>query len=176
MKRKLAQVLQHFFIIGAGLLLCLGLPAYACLPAGGGADAVSSASQVAPEQPSGEFLLILNRERHTAVAQWKDFFTEKPVEVIMEDLSCAVAKEDGPGLALAQRFQARLAERQMTLRSEEGTLLVSKAEQGIYDLLILSKEAAEAFDYRAVCARPEALALQIGVTEGLPAETGREHI
>ena len=40
-------------------------------------------------------------------------------------------------------------------------LLVSKAEQGLYDVVILSRETADAYDYSAVYARPDALVLTV---------------
>ena len=155
------KVLEHIGIILAALFLCLGLPALIYLPKGDGVDAVSGASLNVPDQPSGEFVVILNRERHAALEEWTDFFTEREVGVIMEDLSCTTASGDAAGLQLAQRCQARLAENQMSLRSENGVLLVSKAEQGLYDVVILSRETADAYDYSAVYARPDALVLTV---------------
>ena len=154
------QLIGHIGIIAAGLFLCLVLPGLRYLPAAGTADAVSSASMVVPDQPTGEFVVVLNRERHAATLdQWSDFFLEQPVDVIMEDVSCATVSGDPTGLQLAQRYQARLAENQMQLTGENGTLVVSKAEHGIFDAIILSKEAADAYDYSAVFARPDALVL-----------------
>ena len=155
------KILEHICIILAALFLCLGLPALICLPKEDGVDAVSSASLEVPDQPSGEFVVILNRERHAALEEWEAFFTEREVGVIMEDLSCMTAAGDEAGAQLAQRCQARLAENQMSLRSENGVLLVSKAEQGLYDVVILSRETADAYDYSAVYARPDALVLTV---------------
>ena len=155
------KVFAHLGVILGALFLCLGLPALAYLPVGDGVDAVSSASLEVPEQPSGSFVVILNRGRHDALEEWTDFFTEREVGVIMEDLRCATAAGDETGWELAKRYQARLAENQMALCRENGVLLVSKAEQGFYDLVILSKEMAEAYDYSAVYARPDALVLAV---------------
>ena len=155
------RILDHIGIILAALLLCLGLPALIYLPKGDGVDAASGASLEVPDQPSGEFVVILNRERHAALEEWEAFFTEREVGVIMEDLRCATASGDAAGLQLAQRYEARLAENQMSLRSENGTLLVSKAERGLYDVVILSRETADACDYSAVYARPDALVLTV---------------
>ncbi len=155
------KLLVHIAVVTAAVFLCLGLPALAYLPDGDGVDAVSGASLEAPAQPSGEFVVILNREHHRALDEWEAFFTEREVGVIMEDLRCAIASGDAEGLQLAQRYQARLAENQMSLRSENGVLLVSKAERGLYDVVILSKEAADAYDYSAVYTRPDALVLTV---------------
>ena len=155
------KALEHIVIVAVALVLCLGLPAFLYLPGSGGVDAVSGASLEAPDQPSGEFVVIVNRDRHTALREWADFFSEREVGVIMEDISCVTAAGDASGEQLARRYQARLAENQMRLRSENGVLAVSKAEKGLYDVLILSKEAAEAYDYSTVYARPEALVLTV---------------
>ena len=155
------KALEHIVIVAIALSLCLGMPALAYLPGGGGVDAVSGASLEVPDQPTGKFIVIINRNRHVALAEWEDFFCERPVGVIMEDISCVTAAGDSFGEQLARRYQARLAENQMRLRSENGVLAVSKAEKGLYDAVILSKEAAEAYDYSAVYARPDALVLTV---------------
>lgn len=155
------KLLVHILIVAAALFLCLGLPALVYLPNGDGVDAVSGASLDVPDQPSGAFVVILNRERHRALEDWEAFFTEQEVGVIMEDLRCVTAAGDESGRQLAQRCQARLAENQMSLRSENGVLLVSKAERGLYDVVILSREAADAYDYSAVYARPDALVFAV---------------
>ena len=155
------KILEHIGIVALALLVCLGLPALIYLPRGG-VDAVSSASLEVPDQPSGEFVVILNRGRHAAALdEWSDFFLEREVGVIMEDLSCMTAAGDVAGLQLARRYQARLAENQMTLRSENGVLVASRAENGLFDVIILSKEMADAFDYSSVYARPDALVLTV---------------
>ena len=156
------KVLRHIGIVAAALLLCLGLPALVYMPRAGAADAVSGASMEVPDQPSGEFVVILNRDRHPlTLDEWSDFFLEQPVGVIMEDISCMAAYGDTSGVRLARRYQARLAENQMTLTEENGVLVVSRAEHGLYDAIILSKEAADAYDYSAVYERPDALVLTV---------------
>lgn len=155
------RFLEHVGIVAVLLFLCLGLPALAYMPRGGGADAVSGATVELPDKPSGRFVIILNRNRHASLEEWTDFFTEREVGVIMEDLKCVTAAGDSAGEQLARRCQARLAENQMALRSENGVLLVSRAEHGIYDLVILSEEMADAFDYSTVYARPDALVLTV---------------
>ena len=45
---------------------------------------------------------------------------------------------------MAQRYQAQLPENQMKLRTEDLTLLVSKAESGYIDAAVFSKEIAQA--------------------------------
>ena len=155
------KILEHMGVVLAALFCFLGLPALVYLPKGSGVDVVSSASLAVPEQPSGRFVVILNRERHASLEDWEAFFTERPVGVIMEDIRCVTAAGDTAGLQLAQRYQARLAENQMSLRSENGVLLVSKAELGLYDVVILSRETADALGCAAVYARPDALVLTV---------------
>lgn len=158
--------LRHVAIVAAALLLCLVLPglfyAHRCGLLTGGADAVSSASLEVPDQPSGEYVILLNRERHPlTLEQWSDFFSEKPVDVIMEDLRCMTVSGDVLGRQLAERYRARLAENQLRLRAENGVLVVSRAENGLFDAIILSRETAEAFDYSAVYARPDVAVLRV---------------
>ena len=111
-----------------------------------GPDAVSSASIEIPAQPSGEYVVLLNRKKHPNTQRdWEAFFSEQPTDVIFEDIVCLTAEGDPAGKALAERYRARLAEHQMTLKSENGLLAVSKAQWGVFDVLILSREAAEAY-------------------------------
>lgn len=156
------KILAHVGIVAAALLVSLCLPAYCYLRGDAGADAVSSASLVIPDQPSGEYVVILNRSRHEALEDWRAFFTEQSVGVIMEDISCMTVAGDAGAIQLARRYRARLAENQMKLTEENGTLAVSKAENGLFDAIILSRETADAFDYSAVYDRGDALVMPVG--------------
>lgn len=53
------------------------------------------------------------------------------------------------GILLAERMQAQLPENQMRLRSENPTLLVSKAEAGYIDVAVFSKEMADALKLKS---------------------------
>ena len=53
------------------------------------------------------------------------------------------------GILLAERMQAQLPENQMRLRSENPTLLVSKAEAGLIDVAVFSKEMAGALKLKS---------------------------
>ncbi len=110
------------------------------------ADAVSSATVEVPEQPSGAFYILLNREKHAAsLADWSSFFTgEGDLPIIFEDLDCLTAAGDEAGRQLAERYMALLPENQMRLRREDATLLVSKIEAGRFDAAVLSAEWAGA--------------------------------
>ena len=156
------KILAHVGIVAAALLVSLCLPAYCYLRGDAGADAVSSASMDLPDQPSGEFVVILNKDRHPlTLDEWTAFFREEEVGVIMEDISCLTANGDAAGIQLARRYQARLAENQMKITTENGLLVVSRAENGLYDAVILSKELADAWDYSAVYEREDALVLTV---------------
>ena len=159
------KILAHVGIVAAALLVSLCLPAYRYLRGDAGADAVSSASLVIPDQPSGEYVVILNRSRHEALEDWRAFFTEQSVGVIMEDISCLAAASDPTGVQLAQRYMVRLAENQMKLTTENSLLVVSRAENGLYDAIVLSKEMADAVDFSAVYARDDALVITISGVE-----------
>lgn len=157
---------RHYIISLGILILILGLPAiyYYDIPAliRGEADTVSSASMEIPDQPSGNFVVLVNKSRHPdTLEEWTSFFTEKEVGVIMEDISCLVVKGDVTGNELAGRYQARLAENQMSVRSEDGTLLVSRAENALFDVIILSEEMADAYGYNEVYMRDDVLSISI---------------
>lgn len=143
------QMIRHIIVILAALFVLLGLPAiYFTQGSTGETDSVSGASLAVPDQPSGEFVVLMSKERHPdTLDAWTDFFFERPTDVIMEDLSCMTVQDDAAGLQLARRYQARLAENQMTVRRENPILVASRAENGLFDAIILSKEAAEAYQF-----------------------------
>ena len=170
MKKHLIGIVRrlpgHLAAAAAAVLLCIVLPGwlFTDVPArlAGGADAVSSASLEIPDQPSGSYLVLIRSDLHAQTMEdWTDFFTEQPVGVIMEDIHCFVDQADAAGLEMAERYQLRLAENQMTVTRENGTLLVSKAENGLFDVIVLSKEMADLQDYRKVMARPDVTVLRV---------------
>ena len=148
------------------LFLCLGIPGLYYAHAGTlfreEADAVSGATQVVPDQPSGAFLVFLNTTEHRDTVQaWRAFFSEEPVGVIMEDLHCLTIRQDAPGCELARRYQARLAENQMKVVPEDGTLVLSRMEQGMFDVAVLSEEAAGAYNTSLVEGMPQVEVIEI---------------
>ena len=149
------RLIKHIAASAAALFICLGIPCLYFMHTGGlfsgNPDTVSGATLVVPEKPSGTFLVLVNKERHPATMQeWTDFFTEKEVGVIMEDVHCLITKGDAAGKELAERYQARLAENQMQVTQEDGTLVVSKAENGLFDVVILSTDVANLYDYSRI--------------------------
>ena len=139
---------RHIVVSLVALFLLLGLPAMYYGGHGGfsgSADSVTGASLELPDQPGGEYLVLINKARHTDTLQeWTDFFQEKPVPVIFEDICCLAAGADPTACQLAERFQAQLPENQMALRLEDATLLASKAENGYIDVAVFSSEMAQA--------------------------------
>ena len=153
------------------VLVFLGLPALyyrsglSAVFSAGGTDAVSSATLVLPDAPSGEFVILLNRLHHPdTVGEWTAFFSDEDVDVIFEDLSCLTAKSDTAGRELAMRFKARLAENQMSLKSIDGLLLSSRVQWGKYDVVILSKEAADAYDMEKLYEHEDICLIEISET------------
>ncbi|MBQ8954057.1 MAG: hypothetical protein IJ048_08060 [Clostridia bacterium] len=112
---------------------------------GGGLDGVSSASVIL-DAPSGEYVVLLNaplHEKRGTVQDWTDFFQgESPL--IMEDIRCLAARQDAGGVEMAKSYQSRLPENQMKLAVIDGTLMLSRADEGLFDAIVMSKEFAEA--------------------------------
>lgn len=143
------KIIKHICIIGIASFFILGFPLLRSGVFGGGnggTDAVSSASVVIDE-PSGKYYIFINRDRHTPdkLKDWTLFFSGKEVSYIFEDISCMVAESDAGGLTMAQSFMSRLPQNQMTIRKEDVTLMLSKAEYGHYDIIIMSKEMCDLY-------------------------------
>ena len=109
------------------------------LPGGGGADAVSSASVIL-DAPSGNFVVLLNGARHQRydnARDWAAFFRGESL-VMMDDVDCLVAESDDSAFEMADSYRSRLPENQMRLRREDGLMMVSRAEVGGYDVIVIS--------------------------------------
>lgn len=140
--------LYHAGLVVLALVLLAGIPAATRFDMSGrksgDVDAVSSASIVLPDQPSGSFIVMMNTSLHgDALEDWELFFNDGDFGVIFDDLSCIVADGDVSGLQMARRYQAQLPENQMQVRTENATLLASKAETGYIDVAVFSKEMAD---------------------------------
>jgi len=59
-----------------------------------------------------------------------------------------VAEGDAKGLEMAQSFQSKLPENQMKIKEEEAVLVVSRAEEGKFDILLMSKDFADSYKLR----------------------------
>lgn len=150
-KMTFQKILKHFGIIIASLVLLLGVPLVCTGKAGslfsGDLDAVSSASVIL-DQPSGNYIILINKELHQNednLNQWITFFSGGEILYIFEDISCSVANADVSGLELAKSFQSKLPENQMQIVTEDATLLMSRADKGLYDIIIMSAEFAETY-------------------------------
>lgn len=163
--------MKHFLFIFSALFIILGIPAlffsdWSAVFNNGGVDAVTGASLDVPDTPSGNFYVFLNKTYHSDLEEWQNFFEEKPVGVIFEDISCQVLAGDAAGIQLAERYLARLAENQMKLSAGNPTLLASKIESGKFDVAIVSKEIAEIFSLEKVFSNDGILVIPIQETAG----------
>ena len=143
------KVIRHAGVVIAALLLFAGVPVYRTgyfQNRLSGVDAVSSATMII-DQPSGAYVVLINRDRHPdteKLATWEAFFSGEEIGFLFEDISCTVADSDAAGLELAKSFQSRLPENQMSVRLEDITLMLSKAQYGRFDVILMSREIYEA--------------------------------
>jgi hypothetical protein len=143
---------KHTAIVLAGVFLLLGIPFFTTDYFKNlfreDTDAVTSATVVI-DQPSGEYMVLINKEMHKDeenLNTWIQFFKGEEISYLFEDISCSVMMGDTGALTMAQSFQSRLPEKQMSIQTEDATLLMSRADQGKYDIIILSKEFAKSYD------------------------------
>ena len=141
---------RHIIIIAASIFLLTVVPV---LSTGyvrnmlSGVDAVSAATVII-EQPSGAYVVLINKDRHLNTDNlntWQTFFKGEEIGYLFEDISCTVADMDASGLEMARSFQSRLPENQMSVRKEDITLMLSKAGYGLFDVIMMSKEVYDAY-------------------------------
>ena len=123
---------------------------------GGATNRTSSATQI-QDAPLGTYTIFVNRRLHKdkqALDYLLDFLAGEDVPLIMEDVSCVVATSDVAGLEMAQSLASRLPANQMKVRAEDGILMVSKAEVGRFDIMVLSDETAAALDVTELASDP----------------------
>lgn len=167
------EMIRHIMIGLLSAVLLVGGPIYAIYGPNGTAssDAVSSASVII-DQPSGAYVVLINRERHPDSGNlntWISFFKGEEIGFLFEDISCIVPSSDASGLELAKSFQSRLPENQMKLRTEDATLLMSKAIYGEFDVIIVSREAYDAYGGGSAAAQPFVECVE---SEGIMSENG----
>lgn len=151
------KIARHIIIVAAAVFVLVGIPflrsdSFAKITGRSAADTVSSASVII-DQPSGEYQIYINKAKHPdeeKLATWIDFFEGKEISYLFEDITCMVAKGDRLGMEAAKSLQSRLPENQMTIREVDPTLMLSKADHGRYDIIILSKEMAEVYSAQTV--------------------------
>lgn len=145
---KIKKIILHIAFSLLLLIFIVGLPAafnFDFFSGSDSVDTVSGASVKLPDQPSGEFIVLINRSLHDeSLNDWISFFKDEDFVVIFDDINCIAAEGDTAGFQLAQRYQAQLPENQMKLRTENPALLISKVENGCIDAAVFSQEMAEA--------------------------------
>ena len=130
-------------------------------------DAVSSATAkpVSAGDMSGKYMVFINRELHDkagTTGDWEKFFSfSDDVPLIMEDITCKVAQLDSEGLDTARKYQARLPENQMIIEQEAGVMLLSKAELGRFDVIIMSEAAAKSYSAQTLYDRGNILTIKM---------------
>lgn len=130
-------------------------------------DAVSSATSksITADDMEGKWVVFLNRELHDksgTTADWEKFFSfDENTPLIMEDITCKVADYDVEGKKIAENYQARLPENQMKIKSEAGVMLLSKAELGRFDVLILSESAAKTYSAETLYDKANVLTIRL---------------
>lgn len=151
----------HIVTVAALLVAFLVVPAWW---AGAGADVLLAGDKdlvvsqtTTQEAPSGSFTILINHDRHKddeAYARWLDFLAGGDVPLIMEDASCFACYGDTAGIEMACSLAARLPAGQMKVRTEDGALVLSKAEVGRFDIIVMSDEVAKSLDASTVADRP----------------------
>ena len=150
------KLARHIIIIAAGLFLILGVPFILNAEKIGRlikekTDAVSSATMVVPEKPSGEYYVLINKELHKdTLGKWLDFFEGEAADGLFEDIVCTALDSDEEGLKTADHYMSRLPENQMSIRPENAMLAMSKLQWGKCDIFIISAEAAGMYHLETV--------------------------
>ena len=154
------ELLKHVitFAIAAAVLVFAPVAAFADFNALGakvsGVDAVSAATAI-QDAPSGRYTVFINRDKHPdekVLGDWVAFFSGKDVPLIMEDVDCVAFEGDVAGIEMAESLQSRLPENQMKVRVVDGVLALSKAEAGLFDVIVTSDEMAKALTADTVAA------------------------
>ncbi|MBQ7990842.1 MAG: hypothetical protein IJ251_07330 [Oscillospiraceae bacterium] len=134
--------MRHIAVSAVGLVICLGVPfLFFAKGLTVSPDAVSSATQIITDSPSGDFVIYLNSDRSPeTLADWTTFFQGGDGGVIMEDLNCLVCSGDSAALEMARVYQSRLPENQMTIRSEDTLMTITLVESGHFDAAVFTDE------------------------------------
>ncbi|MCR4672695.1 MAG: hypothetical protein K5637_05620 [Lachnospiraceae bacterium] len=144
--------MKHAIIVAVAAFLIFFLPfsrsnTYAVMIGAAEADALSGATTVL-DKPSGDYVVLINREVRTSedtFNTWVDFFSGREISFLFEDISCMVGRGDAGGLSMAQSFQSQLPENQMKVELEDPIMMISKAEVGKYDIIVMSAEFADSY-------------------------------
>lgn len=159
------RIIRHILIVTGALIILVGVPVWSTGYIQGklsGADAISSATVII-EQPSGAYVVIINKDfhhDHENLKTWEKFFGGEEIDFLFEDISCVVADCDAAGLELARSFRSRLPENQMSIRLEDITLMLSKADYGKFDVIVMSKEMYDAYSAQTIEEYDKAVVLE----------------
>lgn len=148
---KLKEIILHISVCLVSLFLVLGLPfimsdTFAKI-INSQADSITSSSVVV-DAPSGEYIVLLNKDKHTdekKLDQWITFFSGEDAGFIMEDIECLIPEGDAGGENMAISLQSKLATNQMSIKRMNPTLLFSRADNSKFDCIVMSKEYADAY-------------------------------
>lgn len=148
---KFPDIIKHIGIVIASTVILVGIPLWSTgflnSLFSDNPDAVSGASVIL-EKPSGKYLIFINKDLHQdtdILKEWITFFSGGDILYIFEDIACSVASGDLGGKELAESFRSQLPENQMRVKEEDATLIVSRMDERLYDIVILSGEFAEMF-------------------------------
>jgi len=153
-------LLRHIVVCAAGVILLLGVPFLftdGFRRMTGGADAVSGASVII-DQPSGNYTVLINRERHKSESDmeaWREYFSGGDFTIIFDDISCVTLAGDSSALTMAQSFMSRLPENQMKVTVGNAVAVLSKAEYGRFDMILMSDEAAGSYGISGITERDD---------------------
>lgn len=168
MKTVLRYLLRILSVIVFGAMVIGVLTAGGYINRNGDSpDTLSSATarSVSAEDMSGKYMVFINRELHDkagTTGAWEKFFSfSADVPLIMEDITCRVAQLDSEGLDAAQKYQARLPENQMKIEQEAGVMLLSKAELGRFDVIIMSESAAKSYSAQTLYEKENILTIKM---------------
>jgi len=154
-------VIKHIFSDILVLFLILGIPFlrtdYGKALLTHNPDSVSSAS-VMIDKPSGQYLVFINLEKHSDSENleiWRNFFSGQEIDLIFEDILCSVVSDDLNAKTLAENYQSRLPEHQCEIKTEDAVLLLSKAENLKFDILVISQEFADIYHTELLSSLPD---------------------
>lgn len=141
----------HFIVTALIIALTIGLPSaiYFKIFTPADEEAETGATYILPEKPSGEFVIMINEKRHpTSIDVWDDFFSERDYDPLSDKISCLTVSGDALGAELADRYSKRLFVKQMSIREENVILVLSKAELGLIDAVIMSADIADVYNLK----------------------------
>lgn len=159
---------KHIIVIASALLVLYGIPftqtgMFRNLISGKGLDAISAATTIL-DAPSGDYIVMINKDDHREpekLKTWENFFLEKDYGLLFDDAVMSAANGDVGGIDMARRYQSRLSKNQMKLHVEDPILMLSKADAGRIDFMVMSKEAAETYHADHALKQPQMEILNI---------------